>query len=58
MFAHFLVVGEFPCKFFHTGLPCYAGEKCKFKHEGLADGLEHVVERVCHACLNRLNFTV
>ncbi|XP_050299416.1 protein suppressor of sable isoform X3 [Anthonomus grandis grandis] len=35
---------EFPCKFYHTGLPCIAGKDCKFAHgKPLSDGLKQIL---------------
>ncbi|XP_066144559.1 protein suppressor of sable isoform X1 [Euwallacea fornicatus] len=35
---------EFPCKFYHTGLPCNSGKDCKFAHGApLSDGLKQIL---------------
>lgn len=35
---------EFPCKFYHTGLPCPSGNNCKFAHgKPLSDGLKQIL---------------
>lgn len=35
---------EFPCKFYHTGLPCPAGDNCKFAHgRPLSDSLKQIL---------------
>lgn len=35
---------DFPCKFYHMGLPCNMGDKCKFSHgEPLSDGLKQIL---------------
>lgn len=35
---------EFPCKFYHTGLPCPAGDNCKFAHgRPLSEGLKQIL---------------
>lgn len=36
--------GDFPCKFYHTGLQCTAGENCKFAHgKPLTDNLKQIL---------------
>lgn len=37
---------EFPCKYFHTGLKCYANKKCKFNHGVLTDTLHNILAKV------------
>lgn len=35
---------EFPCKFYHTGLPCLQGDNCKFAHgKPLSEGLRQIL---------------
>ncbi|KAL3270850.1 hypothetical protein HHI36_021368 [Cryptolaemus montrouzieri] len=35
---------EFPCKFYHMGLPCTMGDNCKFAHgKPLSDGLKQIL---------------
>lgn len=35
---------EFPCKFYHTGLKCAAGDDCKFAHgRALSEGLKQIL---------------
>lgn len=35
---------EFPCKYYHTGLPCIDGEKCKFNHgKPLSDSFRSIL---------------
>lgn len=40
---------EFPCKFYHTGLKCYAKDDCKFAHgKPLNDNLKQILLKVSH----------
>ncbi|PSN38434.1 hypothetical protein C0J52_12730 [Blattella germanica] len=34
---------DFPCKFFHSGLKCAAGNRCKFSHGNLTESLKEVL---------------
>ena len=35
--------GEFPCKFFHTNVECYAGPKCRFSHQPLTEETREIL---------------
>lgn len=34
---------DFPCKYFHTGLPCIQGDNCKFSHQPLNDQVKNIL---------------
>lgn len=34
---------EFPCKFFHTNVECYAGPKCRFSHAPLTEETREIL---------------
>jgi len=37
---------DFPCKYFHTNMKCYANKKCKFSHEPLNSTTREIVNKV------------
>ena len=41
---------DFPCKFFHSGLKCIAGNRCKFSHGKLSEPLKDILLKVCFVC--------
>ncbi|XP_058804894.1 protein suppressor of sable [Phymastichus coffea] len=34
---------DFPCKFFHTGSKCVAGENCKFSHQPMSEQVKNIL---------------
>nr|CAB3267880.1 zinc finger protein ZF(C3H)-7 [Phallusia mammillata] len=36
---------DYPCKYFHTGTKCLAGEKCLFSHEALNEQTKPIVQK-------------
>lgn len=37
---------EFPCKYYHTGMKCFAGPNCRFSHAKLDEEQKKVLLKV------------
>ncbi|XP_018497604.2 arginine-glutamic acid dipeptide repeats protein [Galendromus occidentalis] len=41
---------DFPCKFYHTGAPCFADKSCRYSHAPLTDEMRDVLMRYLDEC--------
>lgn len=38
--------GEYPCKYFHTGVTCFSGDNCRFSHDPPTEETQEIVDNL------------